>query len=87
MWDTFLNHPVSTGLGQGQVTKDHQKHKVYSGVQHTIFGHFCTHNSKHEAILRSNPRQVNDREGSGKPRVIKIKFSNWDFRIKMRVFG
>ena len=34
-----------------------------------ICSHFCTYDSKIEAILQSDPMQVNDREGSGQPRV------------------
>ena len=46
-----------------------------------IYGHFCTQNSKIEAILKSGSMQVNDREGSGQPRVIsgqifELVFSN-----------
>ena len=33
---------LSTGQGQGQVTKGRQNQKFFSGKRHMIYGHFCT---------------------------------------------
>ena len=42
---------------------------------HVIYSHFCTYNSKIEAILQSDSMQVNDKEGVGQPQVTKGQFS------------
>ena len=38
-------------------------------MQHIIYIHFYMQNYKIKAILRPDSMQVNDREGSGQPRV------------------
>ena len=39
-----------------------------------IYSHFCTYNSKVDDILQSDSMKVNDREGSGRPRVTLSNF-------------
>ena len=36
-------------------------------MRHMFSRHFCMQNSKTEAILQSDPKKVNYREGSGQP--------------------
>ena len=36
-----ISATLSTGQGQGQVTKGHQNQKFFSGKRHMIYGHFC----------------------------------------------
>ena len=55
-------------------------------MQHIIYSHFCMYNSKIEAISQSDPMQVNDREGSGKPRVTSGQISELVFSNAKCVF-
>ena len=75
---------LSTGQGQGQVTKGHQNQKLFSGhathdlwlllrLEFKNWGHFAI-------WPQENQRQVNSRSS-------EVKFSNWDFWIKNACFG
>ena len=70
----YWRHPVSisviltTGQGQGQVTKGHQKQNLFFGMRHMIYRYFYTKNLKIEVILQSDPMQINVRSISGHDR-------------------
>ena len=87
-------YPVSisvilrTGQGQGQVTKGHErspKSQILFRACDTWFMITFHVNSKIEDILQSDSMKVNDKKGSGQPRVIYLK-SNFQIHILNKKF-
>ena len=66
-------HKCHTKYGSGSMSGHKRSRKVtkfknsFLGMRHMFSRHFCTYNSKIEAILQSDPKKVNDREGSAQP--------------------
>ena len=88
LFEDTCEHKCHTKYGSGSRSGHKRSRKVtrfknsFSGMRHMLSSHFCSLNSKIEALLQSKPMQVNGLEGSCQPRVKKVKFSNWYLRIK-----
>ena len=78
-------HKCHTKHGSGSMSGHKRSRKVtkfknsFLDMRHMFSRHFCTYNSKIEAILQSDPKKVNDREGSGQSSGHKR--SNFQIRI------
>ena len=67
---TPCEHKIHTknGPGSGSGSEGSPK-SFFSGMRYIIYSHFCTYNSKIDAILQSDPVQVNESEGSVQHRI------------------
>ena len=88
----LCEHKCHTKYGSGLRSGHKRSRKVtkfkntFLDMRHMFSGHFCTYNSKIEAILQSDPKKSTKEKGQVNPRVTKGQIFKSIFLNQKHVF-